>query len=290
LRGTRRETTEGGRLVIREPDRTIIRQQGQTIIRHSEIDRFRYGATDVRVDRRGGETTTIVVRPDGSRIVTITDENGYLIRRTRILPDRREIVLIDNRSRGANVRIGNLFVQLAPPRIRIPRERYIVDIDRADSRLIYQTLIAPPVDVIARPYTLDEIRYSAPLRDRMPRIDLNTVTFDTGSWELTPEQIAKLADIAEGINRAIRRNPREIFLIEGHTDAVGDDYDNLSLSDRRAESVAIALSDEFDVPPENLATQGYGEQQLKVPTDGPERANRRVTVRRITPLLVGQAR
>jgi regulatory helix-turn-helix LysR family protein len=36
-------------------------------------------------------------------------------------------------------------------------------------------------------------------------------------------------------------------------------------------------------------TQGYGEQYLKIPTDGPERANRRVTVRRITPLLTGQA-
>jgi OmpA-OmpF porin, OOP family len=39
---------------------------------------------------------------------------------------------------------------------------------------------------------------------------------------------------------------------------------------------------------ENLTTQGYGEQYLKVPTQGPERTNRRVTVRRITPLLTGQ--
>ena len=39
------------------------------------------------------------------------------------------------------------------------------------------------------------------------------------------------------------------------------------------------------MPAENLSTQGYGEQYLKMPTDGPERANRRVAVRRITPLL-----
>ena len=37
----------------------------------------------------------------------------------------------------------------------------------------------------------------------MPRIDLNTVTFDFGSWELTPDQVQKLAAIAEGLNRAI---------------------------------------------------------------------------------------
>ena len=94
--------------------------------------------------------------------------------------------------------------------------------------------------------------------------------------------------LADGIKRALARNPAEVFLIEGHTDAVGSDIDNLSLSDRRAESVAVALSEEFQVPPENLVTQGYGEQYLKVQTDGPSEANRRVTVRRITPLLTGQ--
>jgi OmpA-OmpF porin, OOP family len=48
------------------------------------------------------------------------------------------------------------------------------------------------------------------------------------------------------------------------------------------------LSQQFGVLAENLTTQGYGEQYLKVPTQGPERTNRRVTVRRITPLLTGQ--
>jgi outer membrane protein OmpA-like peptidoglycan-associated protein len=90
------------------------------------------------------------------------------------------------------------------------------------------------------------------------------------------------------MNRAIAANPSEVFLIEGHTDAVGSEIDNLSLSDRRAEAVALVLAEQFGVPAENLTTQGYGEQYLKVPTPGPERANRRVTVRRITPLLSGQ--
>ena len=121
----------------------------------------------------------------------------------------------------------------------------------------------------------------------MPRVDLDTVTFDTGSWEVTPDQVERLAVIADGMNRAIAANSSEVFLVESHTDAVGSDVDNLSLSDRRAESVALVLSEQFRVPAENLTTQGYGEQYLKVPTEGPERANRRVTVRRITPLLTG---
>ena len=121
----------------------------------------------------------------------------------------------------------------------------------------------------------------------MPSIDLNTITFETGSWEIGPDQVAKLQVIADGLNQAIQRNPREVFLIEGHTDAVGNETDNLSLSDRRAESVATLLTQQFGVPAENLTSQGYGEQYLKEQTQGPSRINRRVTVRRITPLLNG---
>lgn len=80
-------------------------------------------------------------------------------------------------------------------------------------------------------------------------------------------------------------NPAETFLIEGHTDAVGSNLLNLDLSDRRAETVAIILTQVFGVPPENLATQGYGERYLKVRTQASERLNRRVTIKRITPLI-----
>jgi outer membrane protein OmpA-like peptidoglycan-associated protein len=291
LRGERRETTEGGRQVFREPDRTIIRENGRTFIRHSDTTRFAYGARDVVTARRGVTNVTTVVLPTGDRIINIVDDNGYLIRRSRILPGGREIILIDNRPRGRDWSPANFFLSLAAPVIRIPRERYIVDYDRydRDPRYLYDTLMAPPVELIDRPYTLDEVRYNAPLRDRMPRIDLNTVNFESGSWELTDDQIDKLGAIADGLNQVISRNPRAVFLIEGHTDATGNDVDNLSLSDRRAESVAIALSQQFGVPAENLTTQGYGEQYLKVPTQGPSPENRRVAVRNITPLLTGQA-
>jgi outer membrane protein OmpA-like peptidoglycan-associated protein len=84
---------------------------------------------------------------------------------------------------------------------------------------------------------------------------------------------------------AIARNPREIFLIEGHTDATGSAAFNLALSDRRAETVALALTEYFDVPPQNMVIQGYGEEFLLIPTLENERLNRRVAVRRITDLL-----
>jgi OOP family OmpA-OmpF porin len=80
-----------------------------------------------------------------------------------------------------------------------------------------------------------------------------------------------------------------VFLIEGHADAVGSDFSNLILSDRRADTIAIALSQNFNIPPENLVTQGYGEQFLKIPTLAAERQNRRGVIRNITPLLSGGA-
>ncbi len=121
-------------------------------------------------------------------------------------------------------------------------------------------------------------------------VDLDSITFETGSWDIPPDQASKLQVIADGLNKAISRNPQAVFLIEGHTDAVGSDVDNLSLSDRRAQSAAELLTQQFNVPPENLTSQGYGEQYLKVQTDGPSRENRRVTIRNITPLLNGGRR
>ncbi len=49
--------------------------------------------------------------------------------------------------------------------------------------------------------------------------------------------------------------------------------------------MATALSQNFNIPPENLVTEGYGEQFPKIDTEGPERRNRRATIRRLTELL-----
>ena len=286
LHQERHEVREGNRLFIREPDRTIVEEGNRTIIRHNEVDRFAVDARDVHVDHRGNETMTVVIRSGGMQIINITDPEGHLIRRLRRDPDGREIILVDNSFVGAQPR--DVFIELPPPVIGIPRDRYIVDANPDNEPAIYDVFIAPPVDRIERRYTLDQVLYSEPLRARMPRVDLD-ITFDTGSWQLTPDQVERLSVIADALNRAMSRNPREVFLIEGHTDAVGSDIDNLSLSDRRAESVAVALSEEFHVPAENLVTQGYGKQELKVQTSGPERANRRVAIRRITPLIDADA-
>jgi outer membrane protein OmpA-like peptidoglycan-associated protein len=287
FRGARRETQEGGRTIITEPGRIIVRDPGgQEFVRHNELDRFRYGARDIQTQQVGSDTRTVVFRPDGSQIINVAGRDGQLLRRIRRDRDGREIIIIDNSYRDPRG-FGGFYVDLPPPVIRIPYGRYIVDAAEAPPDLIYETMEAPPVDRIERRYSLDEIRYSPSVRMLMPSIDVNSINFETGSWEIPPDQASKLQVIADGLNRAIQRNPREVFLIEGHTDAVGNDTDNLSLSDRRAESAAELLTQQFSVPAENLTSQGYGAQYLKEQTSGPSRVNRRVTIRRITPLLNG---
>jgi outer membrane protein OmpA-like peptidoglycan-associated protein len=197
-------------------------------------------------------------------------------------------VLIENETRARPGRtVIEERIDLPPPRIAIPREKYVVEVERASEAELYEAFTAPPVERIQRRYSLDEVRYNQPLRERVRRVDVDTVTFDSGSWLIDEAQTGALTGVANAIRRAIEGNPAEVFLVEGHTDAVGADIDNLTLSDRRAETVAAILSERFGVPAENLTTQGYGEQYLKVSTEGPERQNRRVTIRRITPLLRG---
>jgi len=285
---------EGGDVVEQRGDRIIIDLGGGQIFveptdRHRE-DRLLYGADDVEVQNLpGGHTRTIVYRENGSQIVTVRDRYGNLVSRIRVTPDGREVVLFDYRF-DADVPPPVLYEpgELPPFLVDLPEERYIVVYGEASDEQIYDALLAPPLIEPERPYTVEEVTRNEGIRDIVPRIDLDTITFDFGSATISSSQMDELTDLGQAMEQVIEENPAEVYLIEGHTDAVGSDYDNLILSDRRAEAVAVALTYNFDIPPENLITEGYGEQYLKVDTQGPERQNRRVTVRRITPLLSAQ--
>ena len=136
-------------------------------------------------------------------------------------------------------------------------------------------------------FSLAQIRQIDAVRKLVPEISVEAVKFATGSAVIQPEEARSLSALGQAIREAIDANPVEIFLVEGHTDAVGNAGYNLALSDRRAESLALALTKYFDVPPENLVLQGYGESDLKIATPEAEKLNRRAAVRRITSLLNG---
>jgi outer membrane protein OmpA-like peptidoglycan-associated protein len=213
---------------------------------------------------------------------------GDVIQRSRIMPDGREYVLFYNddsfeRPRDAFVDPGRRLPPSAAfdPDWRIhPRCNGM-----ARPSAFLEFLMEPPVEQVERLYSVEEVRRSARIRDKVRRIDLDTLTFEFGKASIAEDQIQRLSDVADAMTTILEANPAETFLIEGHTDAVGRDDANLLLSDRRAETIAVALSDVFGIPPENLVTQGYGERYLKIRTEAPERLNRRVTIRRITALV-----
>ena len=276
-----------GDVIRREDDRIIIRENDRFVVRHDDSDRFRWRARDYDVRRRdNGWTETVVVREGDMRVVTVTDEYGRIVRRYREYPDQRRVVLFDNRPSWWRDEPGYYLVDVAPPVVSIPYEQYVVEPSAAPMAQVYEALTAPPIQELEQRYTLDQVLANENLRAYMPRVDLDAITFEFGSSEIADDQIDQLEKIGTALEEAVAKDPNEVFLIEGHTDAVGSDLDNLALSDRRAEAVALILADYFEIPPENLVTQGYGEQYLKVNTQAPERENRRVALRRITPLLV----
>ncbi|WCK01134.1 OmpA family protein [Agrobacterium tumefaciens] len=275
----------------RDGDAPIILQFGdRVVVRGDDNQRFiRDGGEPYYERLPGGRVRETVERRDGTQVVTIRNRYGDVIQRSRIDDRGREYVLfyapelMDDPDRDYVYRDPGL--DLPPMRLRIPVTDYIIDTSSDPDRDYYRFLEQPPVEPVERVYSLDEVRYSARIRDKVRRIDLDTITFATGSAEIPMAQARSLRKVADAINKALQKNPAETFLIEGHTDAVGSDESNLVLSDERAASVANVLTDVYGIPPENLATQGYGERYLKVQTLGPEQQNRRVTIRRVTPLV-----
>jgi outer membrane protein OmpA-like peptidoglycan-associated protein len=111
------------------------------------------------------------------------------------------------------------------------------------------------------------------------------VHFGFGEGFLREEEIDKLDRIAVVLEKVLAKNPDEVFLLEGHTDAVGSTAANLALSRQRAQAVKEALTTYYVIPAGNLKTVGLGERYLKIPTLQAEAENRRVSLARITPLV-----
>jgi len=259
----------GDRVVVTRPDGS------QEIIKDDNALLLRPGSTVQTQEYADGSTRTIVTRDDGSQVVTIRDANLRVLRRSLTHADGRTVELLDD-----TVAVQPVNVATLPPPARpvalAPGQQMTEEALRDALRRETQ---------VNRSFTLGQIRNIPEVRALVAPVDIPAITFDTGSAAIKSDQAQALSALGRVIAESIRQNPQEIYLIEGHTDTVGADAMNLALSDRRAESVALALTQFFGVPPENMVVQGYGEQFLKVQREGDIPENRRASVRRITDLL-----
>ncbi len=264
----------GSKVAVNSGDRVVVQQpDGSYQLVKDDNALLRQPGSKIRTqDYADGSSRTIVTKPDGSQIVTVYDAQRQILKRTLVQPDGTQYLLVDD-ARGADpVDVSAL-----------PKPKPTATVSSSNEQALRDALTRQ--SGIDRTFTLSQVRNITPVRDLAPAISVENINFETGSAAIQPDQAQALSALGQAIQQRIDENPRELFLVEGHTDAVGSAAYNLALSDRRAESVALALSEYFDVPAENLVVQGYGEQDLKVQTEGASEANRRAVVRRITDLL-----
>lgn len=204
-----------------------------------------------------------------------------ILRRRMIMERQRRQAELDNEYANDNIDI-NIGPDYAPSRRPPAHDVFAAEID---NREMEDVLAAPPRIGIQQRYSLNDIATQPDLRHAVSRIEIDTIHFGFRESFLREEQLSYLDGIAAIIERIVRKYPNEVFLIEGHTDAVGSDAANLKLSKLRAESVKRALVHYYVIPARNLRTVGLGAHFLKIPTGEPEAENRRVSIARITPLL-----
>jgi outer membrane protein OmpA-like peptidoglycan-associated protein len=106
-------------------------------------------------------------------------------------------------------------------------------------------------------------------------VTIGDVLFATDRADLTPNGMANVRKLAE----VMMQNPDRTVSVEGFTDSTGSSAHNQQLSERRAASVAQALTS-MGVPRERVVTRGYGEAYPVASNDtaANRQLNRRVEI------------
>ena len=146
--------------------------------------------------------------------------------------------------------------------------------DNTRAQVIKITLPPPPTEqkTLLEPSPMEQA-----LAEKKP-VEVYSLYFDFSKATIKPESEAVLQQIA-GI---LRKHPDWTLNVSGHTDNIGGDASNLSLSQRRAAAVKDALVSRYAIAPDRLVTSGYGASrpiETNATLDGRAR-NRRVELQR----------
>ena len=146
---------------------------------------------------------------------------------------------------------------------------------------------APDLDVAAlRQQALERIKAradAAPLKRppvaaqllNLPQFSID-VQFDADSPIIRPDSYRTLGRIADAL-----QDPALLaygFLVVGHTESTGKRENNLTLSQRRADSVRDVLITTFKVSSKRLQAVGLGEEQLRDAAHPAAPVNQRIQV------------
>lgn len=107
-------------------------------------------------------------------------------------------------------------------------------------------------------------------------LQVHGIDFAVGAANLAPGQ----AELMNKLAAAVRRFPGAVVRVEGHTDDTGSRAANLSLSQRRAATIAGGIERRLSLPEGSIETSGHGPDQPVAPNSTAEgRArNRRIDI------------
>lgn len=106
-------------------------------------------------------------------------------------------------------------------------------------------------------------------------VTLGDVLFEVDRAELKPAGMRQLYTLGD----YLKKNPERQVVVEGFTDSTGTASHNMQLSQRRADSVKVALTS-MGIAPQRITTQGYGMSNPVASNDTPDSRvlNRRVEI------------
>jgi len=110
------------------------------------------------------------------------------------------------------------------------------------------------------------------------------VLFDFDKWGIRPDAEESLKKVAE----IIETYKSTKVVISGHTDSIGQEEYNQTLSEKRAQSVKNWLSENSEINSEIMETIGYGESKPVTPnsnSDGSDNPQGRQRNRRVEILI-----
>ena len=111
---------------------------------------------------------------------------------------------------------------------------------------------------------LDSLKEPFTAEDVAKALNLYIINFASGKYDIPDKNLAFLEKASNYLKKL---PPSTVIEVGGHTDDVGSDANNLTLSNNRAKSVREALVNKFGVSKDMLQEKGYGETKPKSTND-----------------------
>jgi outer membrane protein OmpA-like peptidoglycan-associated protein len=126
-----------------------------------------------------------------------------------------------------------------------------------------------------RSLSLGEREEILEIASNKPNIDLD-IQFDYNSADISTTSMPSVKALGEALSNPSLKG--STFVVAGHTDAIGGEGYNQSLSERRADTIKNYLVEKYGLNGSDLVTVGYGKNKPKDANAPMDPINRRVQV------------